>query len=49
MNLLIKNEYKYNSNFRRFVDEYCETNRFTLEEAFNDDYVKRRFWLYTEV
>ena len=46
---LIRNEYKYNANFRRFVDEYCEKKDCTLEDALNDEHVKRKFWMYTEV
>ena len=46
---LIKNEYMYNSNFREYVDEYCVNNGCTLEDAFKDDQVKRKFWMYTEV
>lgn len=46
---LIRNEYRYNSNFKKYVDEYCEKNGCTLEDAFNDEHIKRRFWMYTEV
>ena len=49
MNLLIKNEYKYNSNFKKYVDEYCTKNGCTPEDAFKDEQVKRIFWRYTEV
>ena len=46
---LIRNEYRHNTNFKKFVDEYCKNSGCTLEDAFNDEYVKRRFWMYTEV
>ena len=46
---LIQNEYKFNVNFRRYVDEYCENNECTLEDAFNSEQVKRKFHMYTEV
>lgn len=46
---LIKNEYRYNSNFRKYVDEYCYKNNCAIHEAFNKDEVKRMFWRYTEV
>ncbi len=46
---LIKNEYRYNSNFRKYVDEYCNKHECTVEEAFNDAHVKQMFWRYTEV
>lgn len=49
MQSLIRNEYKYNSYFRKFVDEYCRKEKCTLEKAFNDEYVKRKFWMSTEV
>lgn len=46
---LVQNEYKFNAVFREYVDEYCKHNGCTLEEAFNDEQVKRKFWMYTEV
>lgn len=49
MSFLIKNEYKYNSNFRKYVDEYCANNGCALEDAFKDDQIKRKFWMCTEV
>lgn len=49
MNLLISNEYKYNVCFKKFIDDFCKRNGCTLEDAFNDERVKRRFWMYTEV
>lgn len=49
MKNLIKNEYKHNSNFRKYVDEYCKQNRCTIDEAFCNEDVKRMFWRCTEV
>lgn len=49
MNNLMKNEYQYNSNFRKYVDEYCNKNNCVVFEAFNNEQVKRMFWRYTEV
>lgn len=46
---LIKNEYRYNSSFRKYVDEFCDKNGYTIDEAFNNEEVKRMFWWYTEV
>lgn len=46
---LIKNEYKYNQYFKKCVDEYCDKNRCTLDDAFNDPHVKQMFWRFTEV
>lgn len=48
MNLL-QNEYRYNKNFRKYVDEYCDKNGCTVDEAFNDTHIKQIFWRYTEV
>lgn len=49
MQNLIKNEYKYNVNFRKYVDDFCKNKGCTLEDAFNDDEVKKKFYMYTEV
>lgn len=46
---MIENEYKFNSDFKKYVDEYCENHECTLEDAFNDDDIKQIFWKYTEV
>ena len=46
---LIKNEYKFNKIFKQYVDEYCERNGCTLEDAFKDEQIKRKFYMYTEV
>ena len=46
---LICNEYKFNKNFKNFVDEYCKKNGCTREDAFKDEQIKRIFWRYTEV
>ena len=49
MTNLMKNEYQHNSNFRKYVDEYCNRNRYTVDKAFDNDNIKRVFWRYTEV
>jgi len=46
---LVKNEYKYNPNFRKYVDEYCNKNKCTLDEALVNEDIKRMFWRYTDV
>lgn len=48
MNLMM-NEYRYNSNFRKCVDEYCDKNKCLVEDALNDSYIKQMFLKYTEV
>lgn len=46
---LVENEYNYNSNFRKYVDEYCKSNNCTLENALKNEQIKRIFLKYTEV
>lgn len=46
---MIRNEYMYNSNFRHYVDGFCRSNNCTIDEAFNNEEVKKMFWRYTEV
>ncbi len=46
---LIKNEYHYNSKFKKYVDEYCKKNKISVEEAFCKIHIKRMFWRYTDV
>ena len=43
------NEYRYNTKFRKIVDEYCVDNECSLEEAFETDQIKSKFWMYTEM
>ena len=46
---LIQNEYRFNENFRNYVDEYCKGHGCTLEDAFNDEQVRKKFWMYADV
>lgn len=46
---LMRNEYKYNTNFRKYVDKYCIDSGCDLEEAFKSEQVKQMFWKYTEI
>lgn len=46
---LIYNEYKFNYNFKKYVDEYCKDKKCDLKDAFEDEQVKRMFWRYTEL
>lgn len=46
---MIENEYRFNSNFRKFVDEYCKKHKCSLEDAFNNRKVRQMFWRYTDV
>ncbi len=44
-----KNEYRFNSRFRRYVDEYRENMNITVEEALTHEIVKQVYLSYTEV
>ncbi len=46
---MIENEYRHNKRFRVYVDEYCEENGLTLEQALKRDEVKRMFRYYTDL
>lgn len=46
---MLKSEYMFNSNFRRYVDEYCRKNGCTKEDAFNKKEVRQTFWKHTDV
>lgn len=46
---LIQNEYMYNANFRKYVNEYCKNNNCLIEDALNNEQIKKMFWRYTEV
>lgn len=46
---IVKKEYRYNLAFRKYVDEYCNKNKCTVDEALNDKNVRRMFWRYTEI
>ncbi len=44
-----ENEYRHNSRFRKYVDEYCREHGVTTEEALDRDKVRQAFWRFTEV
>ena len=46
---LMRNEDRYNSNFKKYVDDYCAKNGCELEDAFKDKSVKQMFWRVTEL
>ena len=46
---LIENEYRYNINFKKYVDEFCKENKCTLEDALKNEHVKHMFWRYTDL
>lgn len=45
----IANEYRFNKNFQRYVDAYCEIHNITVEEALEDELVKKVSLYYTEI
>lgn len=45
----IRNEYMFNSRFRRYVDRYCESRHITVEEALRHEIVRKVCMSYTEV
>lgn len=49
MNSMMKSEYKFNKNFRKYVDEYCEKNGCTKEDAFNKKDIRQMFWMHTDI
>lgn len=49
MKSLMKNEYNYNFNFRKYVDEYCNTHKCTTEEAFNAPKIRQIFLYFTDL
>lgn len=49
MSLMLQNEYRYNTTFKKIVDEHCKKNEITLEEAFKDEKIRKQFYMYTEV
>lgn len=46
---LMRNEYVYNLNFKKYVDEYCKTHKCTIEEAFEHPNVRQIFLYFTDV
>lgn len=46
---LMKNEYRYNLSFRKYVDEYCYKNGCSLEDAFDDENIKKILYVHRGV
>ena len=49
MEIMMKDEYFNNSYFRNFVNEYCNKNRITIDEAFKEEEIKKLFMRLTDV
>ncbi len=45
----VKNEYRFSSRFRRYVDKYCAQHKITVEEALKHEIVRQVCLQYTEV
>lgn len=45
----LENEYRYNPDFREYVDKYCKCYNLTVEEALRQEIVKQVHLYYTEV
>lgn len=43
------NEYRHNSQFRRYVDRYCEQRGIALNEALKHELIRQAYLYYTEV
>lgn len=46
---ILKNEYRHNNKFRRYVDRYAKNNHVTTEEALKHELVRQVYLSYTEV
>lgn len=46
---MIEREYRFNANFRRYVDQYCKTHGISVEEALKHEIVRQACLQYTEV
>lgn len=46
--VLMQNEYKFNPDFRRYVDRYCNTYGKTVDEALTHEIVRQAYLMYTE-
>lgn len=46
---MIEREYRFNKNFRRYVDKYAEKHGITAEEALKHEIVRQVWLQYTEV
>ena len=48
-NSLIKNDYRHNTVFRKFVKKYCQEHGIDVAEALRHEVVRRAWRMYTEV
>ena len=45
----VKNEYRFSSRFRQYVDKYCTQHKITVDEALKHEIVRQVCLQYTEV
>ncbi len=46
---ILHNEYMYNQRFRDYVDKYCGTYGYTVDEALTHELIRHVWFYYTEV
>lgn len=46
---MLENEYKFNKRFREYVDKYCRTYGYTVQEALKHEVVRQVLLSFTEV
>ena len=45
----VRNEYRHNRDFRKYVDKYCEKHGYSVEQALEHEQVRQAFLYHTEV
>lgn len=45
----LENEYRYNTDFREYVDKHCKRYNLTVEEALRQEIVKQVYLYYAEI
>ena len=45
----LENEYRYNPDFREYVDKHCKRYNLTVEEALRQEIVKQVYLYYAEI
>ena len=46
---MLHNEYMFNQRFREYVDKYCKTYGYTVDEALSHELIRQVCLYYTEV
>lgn len=46
---MLHNEYMFNQRFREYVDKYCKTYGYTVDEALTHELIRQVCLYYTEV